>query len=186
MRQLYWLVAAAILGCGKDAGGGQTVLSDRAREQQNCESISQTGREASQCLVLKYNWNADSATPAGARFQWMVDSLRLEHERQARIILAAQEARAESLRVREQIAGARRAAPWVSCILDRWKTGHLGGNSIEVLPLQLYGPCKELLPSTADYYAYQASHRLTGDTDTVVGHAFVSSDFDRKGLGLNP
>jgi hypothetical protein len=129
---------------------------------------------------LKYDWNADSALPAGRQYQWTLDSLRTEHERQAALVQAAQAAQAESLRAQEEIAGARRAAPWVACILTRWKSGALGSNSPELPPTQLYTPCARLLPASADFDAYQARHHVRGDTAQLLLSSFNWSGLDRR------
>ncbi len=41
---------------------------------------------------MKYSWRAESAGPAKTAWQWQLDSIRLDHEKQAQVIQARQEA----------------------------------------------------------------------------------------------
>lgn len=168
---IAWIVTIA--GCSASRG------PDRAQEQRNCESISQSGQQVTQCLVLKYDWNADSAVPAGRRFQWTLDSLRAEHERQAAAVLAdqqaraesvlrAQEAKAESLRMQQENAALARAGRWAVCILKRDRPGLTGP--------ELYEPCKSLLPSRSDYLLYKMRHDLPHDAVNALDYSFLSTE----------
>src|SRR5438270_491788 len=84
---------------------------ERPAELAACQLISKSGDELARCLILKYSWRAESAGPAKAAFQWQLDSLQLEHDRQAIAILTQQQREADSverLRVRRSIAAAAR------------------------------------------------------------------------------
>lgn len=159
--------------------GACSPSADRRQQLVNCEAIAKSGEDVRSCLILKYDWNADSAVPAGARFQWRMDSLRREHEAQAAAVVAAAAARAESLRIAKEVAGARRAAPWVSCILRQWRAGKLGANVPSFPPRPLYEPCWSVEPSHEDYSAYAALHHLDGDTAELLGGAIGHREEDR-------
>jgi len=66
---------------------------DRRAELAACQLISTSGAELARCLVMKYNWGADSAGPAKIAWQWELDSIRLEHEAQAQAVVAKQQER---------------------------------------------------------------------------------------------
>jgi len=70
---------------------------DHQRELANCQLISKSGDELARCLIMKYNWGADSAGPAKTRFQWTLDSIRIEHEKQAAAVVAREQARLDSI-----------------------------------------------------------------------------------------
>lgn len=90
----------------------------RADELASCQLISADGDAVARCLIIKYDWRAESAGPAKMAFQWQLDSIRHEHEMQAQLILDQQLREADSLRqVREQHVSAaahRRES------LERW------------------------------------------------------------------
>jgi len=85
---------------------------DRRGELAACQLISKSGDELARCLIMKYSWGADSAAPAKATFQWTLDSIRAEHEKQAAIILAQQQARMDSIEAIQRRAEARKAAAY--------------------------------------------------------------------------
>ncbi len=70
---------------------------DRQRELAACQLISKSGDELARCLILKYNWGADGAGPAKTNFQWTLDSIRIEHEKQAEAVVAREQARSDSI-----------------------------------------------------------------------------------------
>jgi hypothetical protein len=97
------LAAILVLGCYTGA--------DRGQQLANCESISKDGDQLRSCLVLKYDWNAESAVPASRRFQSYLDSLTLVHLREvAAIEAAAESAHTDSVRAAVRVAEARMEA----------------------------------------------------------------------------
>jgi len=72
---------------------------DRRAERAACELISPSGNELATCLVMKYDWPAESVGPAKFAWQWHLDSLRRDHEAQANAVLAEQRRRADSIEV---------------------------------------------------------------------------------------
>ena len=70
---------------------------DRQRELAACQLISKSGDELARCLIMKYSWGADSAGPAKTRFQWILDSIRAEHEKQAAAVLTQEQVRLDSI-----------------------------------------------------------------------------------------
>lgn len=154
--RVRWLsLILSLSGCGH---GTRTVTPDRPTQLTNCSAISNKGSALTSCLILKYDWNADSATPAGQRFQRTVDSL-----------LAIQEAKAESLRVAQAAqndqANDRRVGPWVGCIAR-----------IEVPSRTDYTPCKSLTPSAGDYADYTTRHRLSTALRNALDFALAQAN----------
>jgi len=101
-RALVATVALFLAACGQSV--------DRRAELDACQLISKSGDELARCLIMKYSWRADSAGPAKTRFQWTLDSIRLEHEKQAAAVLAQQKERHWQAMLQE-------ATPWARCIL---------------------------------------------------------------------
>lgn len=66
---------------------------DRANELAACQLLSKSGDSLARCLILTYSWRADSATAARGAWQWQLDSLRLLHDSQAAIVVAAADTR---------------------------------------------------------------------------------------------
>lgn len=63
---------------------------DRQSELATCQLISKSGQDLATCLIMKYDWKADSAGPAKTAFQWQLDSIRREHDEQAQAVYLAQ------------------------------------------------------------------------------------------------
>lgn len=87
MRYLSLLVL--LVGCD--------TRPDRSAELAACRLISTSGDDLARCLVMKYDWRAESAGPAKIAWQWQLDSIRLEHETQARVVLEEQQRRQDSV-----------------------------------------------------------------------------------------
>jgi hypothetical protein len=141
--------------CGQET---RTVTADRPTQLTNCRAISTDGSALTSCLILKYDWNADSATPAGQRFQRTIDSL-----------LAIQEAKAESLRLEQAAqynrANDRRVGPWVACVAR-----------IETPSRIDYTLCKSLTPSTGDFLNYTTRHRLSTALHNALDFALAQAN----------
>jgi hypothetical protein len=108
---------AGLLACmGLSALGACRRHNPLPRQQlTNCQAISRSGQELRRCLILKYDWNSDSAVSADYAFQRGLDSLTAEHRRQVEALQAAAEsAYVDSLRGVAAAAIARRAA-----VIDR-------------------------------------------------------------------
>jgi len=90
---------------------------DRAAQLSSCQLISGDGDALARCLVMKYDWPADTAGPAKLAWQWHLDSIRADHEAQAAAVLAAQLERerqlAEAAQARERHYMAIDSAYWV-------------------------------------------------------------------------
>lgn len=105
------------------------AVVDRRAERDSCELISASGDDLARCLVMKYDWPAESAGPAKFAWQWHLDSLRRDHEAQAATVLAEQQRRQDSL------AAAQTRTFW-TCIRrfieayhgERTDTAHARGN----------------------------------------------------------
>ncbi len=103
----YLILLLLTMACG--------TRPDRDRELAACRLITQSGDELARCLIMKYNWGADSAGPAKAAWQWTLDSIRAEHEAQAAAVLARQRAIQDSI---DAIATTRQRAREVKVHLD--------------------------------------------------------------------
>jgi len=78
---------------------GSTPAPDRTKELAACQLISKSGDELARCLIMKYSWGADNAAPAKSAWQWQLDSIRLDHERQAAVVFAEEQRRRDSTMV---------------------------------------------------------------------------------------
>ena len=85
----YLILLLLTLACGS--------RPDRARELAACRLISESGDELARCLIMKYNWSADSAGPAKTTWQWTLDSIHAEHQAQAAAVLVRQRASQDSI-----------------------------------------------------------------------------------------
>jgi hypothetical protein len=162
------LVVLILLAC---RGPRQVVATDRtggtdsvqrSRELAQCMVGNRSGDEVAKCLAVSRNWDAADALREGQRFQARVDSITVERLTELDSIEAA---------------SAKRAAPWIRCILTRRETTSGG--------VELYGPCRQQLPSTADYHAYvrrnQGDLAMRGQLE-ILEWAFGISELDRRGI----
>ncbi len=151
-------LALLLVGCGSAA-----TAHDRGAELAACELISSSGDELARCLVMKYDWPADTAGPAKYAWQGHLDSLQRDHEAQAAAVLARvaqEEARAAAA---QHAARMRQAAAWVACV--RAHPDIVNGRVVEMDELRRqWQPCIRKLPPFDVLDAYFDSQRLN-ETD---------------------
>lgn len=153
---------------------------DRRAERAACELISASGGELARCLVMKYDWPAESAGEAKYSWQRHLDSLRQAHEDEVASLIAQQDAaraivnakqdsvRRAATRVRLDRM-ARRAAPWAECMLEEQRTEGTNWS---------YKACAQPLPTEAEVKAYIAVHRL-GESEGSEGFDLLRAHFYR-------
>lgn len=153
---------------------------DRSSELGSCQLISKSGDELARCLVMKYSWRAESAGPAKMAWQWHLDSIRLEHEKEVLAVLAEQEEaerRATTARHAQQHAQQiQRGREWAECM---WAHADTTGHPFEPDSLRrAWAPCLPKRPTIDELDAYLATRRLDESAkDWLRAAHYVSRDW---------
>jgi hypothetical protein len=156
----YAFCVLLVIACGSPE-------AQHGRELAACQLISKSGDDLAACLIMKYNWGADSAGPAKTAWQRQLDSIRLEHEAQAVAVLTQQEAVVARQRAERLLPLSRKAAPWARCMMQQPRD-ESGSIFME--------KCDSIYrPSFDELDAYIQMHHPRGDTSEILYRAHVES-----------